>query len=452
MSWLDDRLSRAERDGASAVQWNELGMALADQRRWQRAEHCFRRAIDAGGEHAHYNLGNVLRQRYLPARDRTLLEQAVHSYRKAVVAGCLDAHQALGMALVELGEYTEEAREQLGIAARLGERWAVMGQAQLAEADGDPAEQERLLRGLLADDDPVLADCARAELGIVLRFEQRAAEAELLLAEGAESGQRHSAYQYALLLDEDPHAAARAEPAFRRAVELGEQQALLKLGRLLRRNHRSRAAVEVFAAAVAAGLPEAHAQLARAHRDLGERQEMFAALDLGMALGDAETFFEAAEIAELEDRRAEAEQILWRALAELADPGDLAMARVQLADQFIDAGREAEGVELLRAGVAAGESEAVNSLGNYYSEHLGDPASAEAVYRAAVAAGDDLARYNLAHLLWAEGRLAEAESELLGLVTAGEPGAYRDLAELATARGLATEAERYRSLVPRGRR
>ncbi|MGO1054094.1 tetratricopeptide repeat protein [Crossiella sp. CA198] len=452
MSWLDDRLRRAERDGATAMQWNELGMALADQKRWPAAEDCFRRAIAAGGEHAHYNLGNVLRQRYLPGRDRDLLRAAVHSYRKAVVAGCLEAHQALGMALIELGQYTEEAREQLAVAARLGDKWAVMGQAQLAEADGEPGEQERLLRELLTDEDPVLADCARAELGIVLRFDTRAAEAETLLAEGAARGQRHSAYQYALLLDEDWHAADRAEPAFRRAIDLGERQALLKLGRLLRRNHRARDAVAIFTEAATAGLSEAYAQLARAHRDLGERREMFAALDLGMGLGDAETFFEAAEIAELDDRRTEAEQILWRAMAELTHPGDLAMARVQLADQLIDTGREPAGVELLRAGIAAGESEAVNSLGNYYSEHLGDSAAAEEIYRTAIACGDDLARYNLAHLLWADGRLAEAETELLGLVTAGEPGAYRDLAELATARGLAAEAERYRSLIPRGRR
>ncbi|MBP2476218.1 TPR repeat protein [Crossiella equi] len=452
MSWLEERLGRAERDGATAVQWNELGMALADQRRWPQAEQCFRRAVEGGGDSANYNLGNVLRERYLLSRDRELLGEAVRCFRRAVVAGCLEAHQALGMALVELGEHGEEAREQLGIAVELGDHWAVMGQAQLADSDGDPAEQERLLRGLLDHENPVLADCARAELGIVLRFSGRVEAAEDVLTEGADRGQRHAAYQLALLLEDDLLDPVRAEPAYQRAIELGEQQAVLRLGRLLRRDRRPADALLLLRDAVEGGLVRAHAQLAHVYRDLNRHQEMFAVLDLGMALGDAETFFEAAEIAELDERREDQERILWRALAELPGAGEVAMARVRLADVFLTTGREAKGVELLRAGIAAGESDAANALGNYYSHQVGDTAAAEEVYRLAIASGDHLARYNLAQLFWSAGRLAEAESELLDLVTAGEASAYRDLAELAAEQGRTEDAERYRTRIPRGRR
>lgn len=91
-------------------------------------------------------------------------------------------------------------------------------------------------------------------------------------------------------------------------------------------------------------------------------------------------------------------------------------------------GRAAEGEAVLRAGVAAGNPDAMLPLGNILAER-GDIEEAERVYRLGWDAGDAFSAYNLALLLAEEDRLEEAEEWMWRAARGGDELAVQRLTE-----------------------
>jgi tetratricopeptide (TPR) repeat protein len=89
-------------------------------------------------------------------------------------------------------------------------------------------------------------------------------------------------------------------------------------------------------------------------------------------------------------------------------------------------GRPAEGLEVLRAGVEAGEVVCMLPLGNLLSER-GDLEAAEELYRRAVDLGDTYAAWNLAVVLAEQGRHAEADDWAWRAAAAGDEVAIQHL-------------------------
>jgi tetratricopeptide (TPR) repeat protein len=83
-------------------------------------------------------------------------------------------------------------------------------------------------------------------------------------------------------------------------------------------------------------------------------------------------------------------------------------ARADLAALLAVTGRRAEGVRTLADGVRAGQVECMLPLANILSED-GEKAQAEDLYRRAYDRGDAYSAWNLAVLLWEEGRGEEAQ-------------------------------------------
>jgi Flp pilus assembly protein TadD len=106
-------------------------------------------------------------------------------------------------------------------------------------------------------------------------------------------------------------------------------------------------------------------------------------------------------------------------------------------------GREADAEHIYRQAIAAGQLEALNSLGVYLAER-GHAKEAEEVFWEAVDADVEDAAFNLASLLAQQaGRLREAETLYRQAMEAGDPNAANNLAVLVLVRGGETaEAER----------
>jgi tetratricopeptide (TPR) repeat protein len=101
-------------------------------------------------------------------------------------------------------------------------------------------------------------------------------------------------------------------------------------------------------------------------------------------------------------------------------------ARADLAALLRVTGRPVEGLEVLRAGVEAGEVVCMLPLGNVLSEQ-GDLAAAEALYRRAVDLGDTYAAWNLAVVLAEQGRHAEADDWAWRAAATGDEVAIQHL-------------------------
>jgi Flp pilus assembly protein TadD len=139
------------------------------------------------------------------------------------------------------------------------------------------------------------------------------------------------------------------------------------------------------------------------------------------------------------------EGALWRAT--LARNPQAHMATINLARWLVAQDRAREAVALegdAAAMIARDRADLLNNVGLAW-QALGEPARAEASYRAALAAvpAHAMAATNLGNLLFAAGRTAEAEALLRAALTA-EPGVADrpcNLANLLAATGRAAEAE-----------
>ncbi|NJL57343.1 tetratricopeptide repeat protein [bacterium] len=90
---------------AEVAAWNNLGLALAEQGKWDEAVTSYRRAIelDPNFAPAHSNLGNILRQ-------QGKLEEAASHYRRAIeIEPTASRYGYLGEVLSELGDIEERS-------------------------------------------------------------------------------------------------------------------------------------------------------------------------------------------------------------------------------------------------------------------------------------------------------------------------------------------------------
>ncbi|GAA3639060.1 hypothetical protein GCM10022223_67610 [Kineosporia mesophila] len=226
----------------------------------------------------------------------------------------------------------------------------------------------------------------------------------------------------------------------------GDGAAQLNLGNTYMQLGRRADALEAFGAALAAGEPGAAYSLGRALEDLGDVDAAFEAYRQAWAEGDAKGAIGASwilgdrgnriESFELlreavgrgsdlaagvlgvrlweEERAREAEGLLVRAL-NLYPP-----TRPPLAEMYLEQGRAAEALAVLRQGTQALEVECFLPMGNLLYEVADNSEAAEAAYRMGLSLGDANCRLNLALLLRATHREEEGLALLLAAVEAGD--------------------------------
>ena len=195
-----------------------------------------------------------------------------------------------------------------------------------------------------------------------------------------------------------------AELHFRAAADAGEIAGVHNLGLFLHDHDRFEEAVPLLRRSVAAGHTEP--QL------LAE-----ALADYGAQLQD-------------DDRLDEAEAALREAI-----DGGAGEAYVYLASVLGHRGEDEEADAVLREAADLGVASAELQLGNVLSEADPTSAEAEALYRRAIEHGEVAGHNNLGVLLWDAERLDEAEQEFRAAIAAGDDVAQQNLDGLLAERG-----------------
>jgi tetratricopeptide (TPR) repeat protein len=215
-----------------------------------------------------------------------------------------------------------------------------------------------------------------------------------------------------------------AMDCFRMAAELGSVLGSYNLGNALANLGRWPEALAAFERAEAGGDEDATLVIAFMLRELDRRDEALATAERAAAAGNA---------------TATAVVACWRWCASW-DPAledDLragaelfASTRADLGQLLIQTGRVEEGREVLERGMLLGEEESMLPLGNLYAGVLGDPAAAEAAYRAGAELGDAHAHHNLANLLDEQGDTDGALAHYRLAAAAGDTLAAQALRDL----------------------
>jgi TPR repeat protein len=225
-------------------------------------------------------------------------------------------------------------------------------------------------------------------LGNSLKAMQRPAEAADAYRAAAESGDPDAFLNLGLLLG-DRQDWSGAEAAYRQAETVGDPRAVMALGDLWRWHGDPTAAKDLLRQAAAGG--DAHA-----------------AGYLGTWLRH-------------DDPTADVEALL-RQGAEVDDDARSDLAWILRSRRELD---EAE--RLLRLGVGNGHDDSRIKLALLLDEDRSDPAGAEEILRAGVAAGELFAWNNLGSLLCGQGRLLEAESCFRSGAAGGDTLAAKNL-------------------------
>ncbi len=233
---------------------------------------------------------------------------------------------------------------------------------------------------------------------------------------------------------------------FEAAALVGDGAAQLNLGNTYMQLGRRADAAEAFRAALAAGEPGAAYCLGRALEDLGEVEAAFEAYQRAWADGDAKGAIGASWILGDRGRRIESFDLLRAAVEAGSDlaagvlgvrlweeerareaEGLLARGltlypptRPPLAEMYLEQGRAAEALAVLREGTQALEVECFLPMGNLLYEVADNSEAAEAAYRMGLSLGDANCRLNLALLLRATNREAEGMALLVAAVEAGD--------------------------------
>lgn len=254
----------------------------------------------------------------------------------------------------------------------------------------------------------------------------------------------------------DAGAHAEAERVFRRAVELGAEWATFNVGNELVEQGRDEAAVVMYERAVRARESAAWLNLGQALERLGDLAGALRAYTAGHLAGDLNAGLSRAFLLREIDEPAAAEAVAidvamagspqadavaaawvwWRShdpsLEDRLRAGAdrYPDARSALAALLRESGRVDEAVTVLQRGVVAGERESYLPLANVYADELDDPVTAEATYRAGIAAGDHWCHHNLGLLLAELGRREEAVAEFRLGAAAGDPLAVAALKEM----------------------
>ncbi len=333
----------------SAAELNARGIELAENGEYAAAERWFRRAAETGSPDAWLNLGRLL--------------------------------SILGRFADALAAYGEAGR--LGLAAG----YLLSGDLLHAELDDVEAAKKAYRKAIeMGDVD------AWVNLGVTLESEGDLLEAREAYESAVRLGDRAANWQLAELLVRMGVDAAAVEPAYREAIEGGEDRALLGLGLVLHGRGAFAEAEPLLRSAVERDVESAHAALGvllEARRLRGEAETTYRA---GMEHGDGAAALNLGNLLTGDERFAEAETAYRRA------------------------------IEL-------GEVDAYNNLGALHLALERDDEAEEAL-RNGAAAGDALAARNYAALLLDAERLDEAEVALEVAIRGGDTAAVQMLADL----------------------
>jgi tetratricopeptide (TPR) repeat protein len=288
---------------------------------------------------------------------------------QAIVEGDARGHWELARVCVARGE-RRRASLQHDLAVGRGYEPSAGARADLLAELGRLDEAETVYRQLVAEGDPEAAN----DLGLLLHDRAgRLDEAEALFRSAMAAGHVHAPMNLGRLLADRGGADDEAERLLRGAVAEGHDHADNNLANLLARTGRTDEAVGHYRRAIEHGEPLA----LMSYAVLLDRQ------------GDT----------------AEAERLLRTAVAQ----GCAAAAR-NLAIILNRAGdRPAEVEALYRQALAGGDRQAHFGLGHFLAAVDGREAEAVIHLEAAIDAGRDDVRVNLANLLARRGELAEAE-------------------------------------------
>jgi tetratricopeptide (TPR) repeat protein len=247
-----------------------------------------------------------------------------------------------------------------------------------------------------------------------------------------------------------------AEACFRRASDLGSPAAAFNLGNSLAAQECWLEAVAAFELALARGENDAWLNLGLVLHELGDLGGEIRAYEqaedagdsggpLGLAFalreqGDRETAMAAAQrSASAGNETAAAVVACWQwcltqdpslEAALRAGADHFRAARADLGDLLVATGRVEEARQVFERGMKLGESESMLTLGNLYTDLLGDDDAAEVAYRAGAELGDAHAHHNLAVLLESQDDLEGAERHYRLAIERGDTLAIAALREL----------------------
>jgi tetratricopeptide (TPR) repeat protein len=247
-----------------------------------------------------------------------------------------------------------------------------------------------------------------------------------------------------------------AEVCFRRAVALGEDWVAFNLGNELMAQGRPEEAVHAYQAAVAAGENDGWLNLGQCLEGLGDLAGAMDAYRHADHGGDKNGALALAYMLREQGEYADAERLAQRgaSLGNLQAVGAAACwaydrtrdpalehdlrrgsehypsARADLAEILRETGRIEQAREELTRGAKLGECESWLPLGNLLSDELGDLDAAEDAYRAGIAAGDRNCHNNLGNLLLEREDVAGAEEQFREGGRLGDQLAVRALRNL----------------------
>jgi tetratricopeptide (TPR) repeat protein len=247
-----------------------------------------------------------------------------------------------------------------------------------------------------------------------------------------------------------------AEACFRRASDLGSPAAAFNLGNSLAAQECWLEAVASFELALERGENDAWLNLGLVLHELGDLAGEIRAYEqaedagdsggpLGLAFalreqGDRETAMDAAQrSASAGNETAAAVVACWQwclsqdpslEAALRAGADHFPAARADLGELLVATGRVKEARQVFEHGMKLGESESMLTLGNLYTDLLGDDDAAEVAYRAGAELGDAHAHHNLAVLLESQDDLEGAERHYRLAIERGDTLAIAALREL----------------------
>ena len=247
-----------------------------------------------------------------------------------------------------------------------------------------------------------------------------------------------------------------AEFCFRRALALGEDWVSFNVGNELKAQGRLVEAVFAYEAAIAAGEDDAWLNLGQCLEDLGDLVGAMNAYRHADKVGDKNGALALAYMLREQGEDDEAERLAQRgaSLGNLQAVGAAACwaydrtndpalehdlrrgaehypsARADLAEILRETGRVELAREELTRGAKLSEGESWLPLGNLLSEDLGDLDATEDAYRAGIAAGDRNCHNNLGNLLLERDDLVGAEDQFRQGALLGDQLAVRALRDL----------------------
>jgi tetratricopeptide (TPR) repeat protein len=261
------------------------------------------------------------------------------------------------------------------------------------------------------------------DLGCALADIDRPRDAEAYFLRASDLGSPAAAFNLGNSLA-DQERWLEAVAVFELALERGQNDAWLNLGLVLHELGDLAGEIRAYAKAEEAGDSGGSLRLAFALREQRDRETAMAAAQRSASAGN-ET---AAAVVACWQWCLTQDPSLEAALRAGAD--HFPAARADLGDLLLATGRVEEARQIFEHGMKLCESESMLTLGNLYTDFLGDDDAAEVAYRAGAKLGDAHAHHNLAVLLESQDDLEGAERHYRLAIERGDTLAIAALREL----------------------